>query len=55
MNIDFLVSYMQVQDELRDSVRANTNTKTMKEVLCHILPLPCTSDYKVIVLLPNEA
>jgi len=46
---------MKVQDELREVVRAETNTESMKESLRRILPLPCTSNYKVVVLLPNDS
>jgi len=51
--IFFSFTWLQAQDELREEVRAETNTESMKESLCRILPLPCTSDYKAIVLLPN--
>jgi len=50
-----LGSSLQAQDELREEVRSETNTESMKESLCRILPLPCTSDYKAIVLLPNAS
>ena len=47
--------WLQAEDTMRDAVRAKTNTETMKETLCRILPFPCTSNYKVVVLLPSTS